>query len=591
MDKNDNTLLDNSEYDRLTQYSRLIEEANLAYTETEVYEIAARYTANILKVHRCSIALLDDSDQFFDVIALNGSEGIIPVGQKLPRAGTMIGDVLDKGEVIVVHDASDSDYLDVAKLRDLGSSFMNAPLISGGKIHGTLNTMRVEAHSYVEADKEVIRQVAGLLASNIESRRLFEYLQKNLEKKRKYAERLQRSQALLKTSHEIAQIGSWEWDAVTNALTFSEQMFKITGLDSDSFNGDIDKNWGALAGDKGQELAEAIEFGFQEEMLAPYEYSIAQTNGSQRIVWAVAQPFYDENNDLVRVVGTAQDITERKQLESQLVQSQKLESIGQLAAGVAHEINTPIQYVGDNVTFLQDSFSEIQDLIGIYGAVIETAKAGKLDEDSILETESELEDAEVDYLLTEIPKALEQTLEGIERVASIVRAMKEFSHPGQEEKVMMDVNGMLKTTTTIARNEWKYVALVEFNLDPSLPEVPCMPSELNQVFLNVLVNAAHAIEKVVDIDRGEKGTITLSTSADEKWVEIRISDTGCGIPEHARHRIFDPFYTTKEVGKGTGQGLAISQSVVTKKHNGQLFFETETGKGTTFFIRLPREVE
>jgi len=175
----------------------------------------------------------------------------------------------------------------------------------------------------------------------------------------------------------------------------------------------------------------------------------------------------------------------------------------------------------------------------------------------------------------------------VERVAKIVLAMKEFSHPGTDEKKLVDINKAIESTITVSRNEWKYVAELHTDLDPNLGLVPCLASELNQVFLNIIVNAAHAIGDAIAGREGARGTVTIATRPVDDWCEIRISDSGCGIPKAIRHRVFDPFFTTKEVGKGTGQGLAIAHDVVVNKHQGTLAVESEVGAGTTFIIRLP----
>ncbi|MCK4546251.1 MAG: response regulator [Candidatus Eisenbacteria sp.] len=281
------------------------------------------------------------------------------------------------------------------------------------------------------------------------------------------------------------------------------------------------------------------------------------------------------------------DIAESRAREHQIVQSQKLESIGQLAAGIAHEINTPTQYVGDNVRFLDEAFRDLETLLAKGDQLVKAVKAGEKSEGLIQEMESLAEDADVEYLTEEIPRAISQALEGIDRVAHIVRAMKEFSHPGTDGHVPTDVNKAIESTATVARNEWKYVADMKMELDKSLPLVPCLPGEFNQVILNLIINAAHAIAGSAESGASEKGRITLSTTLVGNEAEIRISDTGTGIPEEIRSRVFDPFFTTKEVGKGTGQGLAVCRSVIVQKHGGTLQFETETGRGTTFVIRLP----
>jgi PAS domain S-box-containing protein len=277
---------------------------------------------------------------------------------------------------------------------------------------------------------------------------------------------------------------------------------------------------------------------------------------------------------------------ERKSMELQLIQAHKLESIGQLAAGIAHEINTPTQYIGDNTRFLQDAFTGLIALLPKYSELLQAARSGKITPDLIASVEKAEAAADLEFMLTEIPQAIQQSLEGLERVTKIVRAMKDFSHPGVREKTMIDINHSIESTITVARNEWKYIAEMELKLDRSLPLVPCMPGEINQVVLNLVVNAAHAIEEVVAKQPDSKGTITVSTHRAGNSVEIRIRDTGAGIPERIRGKIFEPFFTTKEVGKGTGQGLAIARGVIAK-HGGDIEFESEVGRGTTFIVRLP----
>jgi PAS domain S-box-containing protein len=290
---------------------------------------------------------------------------------------------------------------------------------------------------------------------------------------------------------------------------------------------------------------------------------------------------------VVRFEGMCEDITERNQLREQLFQAQKLESVGQLAAGIAHEINTPTQYIGDNVRFMKDAFSDLKGLLSTYDRLLLAAKGNTLSSELIQETEEAAKRSDAAYLLEEIPKAIDQSLDGIGRVSTIVGAMKEFSHPSTKEQVPLDLNHAIESTITVARNEWKYVADLETDFDASLPPVPCQPGEFNQVILNLIVNAAHAIGDVVRQGGPDKGKITVQTRRCSEWAEIRIKDTGTGIPEKIRARIFDPFFTTKEVGKGTGQGLAIARSVIVDKHGGSLHFETEDQKGTTFIIRLP----
>lgn len=286
-----------------------------------------------------------------------------------------------------------------------------------------------------------------------------------------------------------------------------------------------------------------------------------------------------------------EEVTERRVMENQLVQSQKLRAIGRLAAGIAHEINSPTQFIGDNVGFVQSAFAKLSQVFEAYQNLLQAAKGGSVTNDLIDAAEQVATHVDLAYLLDEVPFAIEDAQEGVQRVSKIVQAMKEFSHPGIDEKVPVNINKTIESTITVARNEWKYVADVETHFDPNLPPVPCLPGEFNQTILNLLVNAAHAIADVVDHESGQKGIISVSTHPNSDYAEVRIADTGSGIPEAIQTRIFDPFFTTKEAGRGTGQGLSIAHSVIVEKHGGTLDFETTPGQGTTFIIRLPLTLE
>jgi PAS domain S-box-containing protein len=293
----------------------------------------------------------------------------------------------------------------------------------------------------------------------------------------------------------------------------------------------------------------------------------------------------EEGIDELLIIGS--DVTEREILGQQLRQAQKLEAIGQLAAGIAHEINTPIQYAGDNTRFLQESWPSFLALFAIGRELRQEAETGTISPQTIRKFDALVQRADFEYLQGEIPRAIEQSLEGIQRVAKIVRAMKEFSHPGSEEKKSIDINKAIETTITVAHNEWKYVASVETHLDPDLPLVLCHAGEFNQVILNLLINAAHAIAQAGENASGVKGRIVVSTSHDGEWAEISISDTGAGMPEAVRARVFEPFFTTKPVGQGTGQELALVHTAIVRRHGGKVWFDSEVGKGTTFYIRIP----
>jgi len=278
------------------------------------------------------------------------------------------------------------------------------------------------------------------------------------------------------------------------------------------------------------------------------------------------------------------ELQERDRISMELNLARKLESVGRLASGIAHEINTPIHYVGDGVSFLKSAVADLRQLVEMYRDAIARLAQGA-EPDVVQRRLAEME-AKFDkpFLDEEIPAAFERTHEGIERVASIVRAMKEFAHPDEREHSPADINRAIETTLLVASNEYKYCATVQTALG-EVPAVMCNIGELNQVFLNVLVNAAHAIEAAGR--DAATGVIKVSTAAFGRFVDITFEDNGCGIPNENLERIFDPFFTTKEVGKGTGQGLAIARSIVVEKHGGTIDVRSDVGIGTRLVLRLP----
>jgi PAS domain S-box-containing protein len=283
--------------------------------------------------------------------------------------------------------------------------------------------------------------------------------------------------------------------------------------------------------------------------------------------------------------GVMIDVTMSREMEMQLRQSQKLEAVGRMAAGVAHEINTPVQFITDSLQFVREASADLMNLVGKYRELESAVLAGAPALEAAARASEAEQNADLEYLCENVPKALERTMEGLDRVTAIVRAMKEFAYPDRKEMAQADLNHAISTTLTLARNEYKYVADVETDLG-DIPQVVCHVGDINQVVLNIVVNAAQAIGDVV---RGteQRGKISIRTRAEGEDVLISIADTGGGIPGHVRDRIFDPFFTTKEVGRGSGQGLGIARSIVVEKHRGTLTFETEMGKGTTFYVRLP----
>jgi signal transduction histidine kinase len=278
---------------------------------------------------------------------------------------------------------------------------------------------------------------------------------------------------------------------------------------------------------------------------------------------------------------------ERREMESQLRHAQKLESVGHLAAGIAHEVNTPAQYIGDNIRFLEKSFSLLNPLLRQHEELLKAVKQKADTGELVAGLEESARLCHLDFLLAETPRAIEQSLEGVNSVTRIVRAMRDFSHPGAGERIPVDLNQAVENTLVVSAHEWKYVASVVKDFQPDLPPVLCLPGEINQVILNLVVNAAHAIAGVVGDGSRGKGIITISTRLCGDQAEIQVRDTGTGIPEAIRDKVFDPFFTTRPFGQGTGQGLAIARNVIVGRHEGTLTFQTETGAGTVFTIRLP----
>ncbi len=318
-----------------------------------------------------------------------------------------------------------------------------------------------------------------------------------------------------------------------------------------------------------------------------FEMTFIRSDRNSVLTLVSPTSLYDPDGKYRGSFAVVTDITVLKHLQTRLLHSEKLESMGRLAAGIAHEINTPTQYIGSNFQFLEDSFTDITEILVRYESLLTALNKKEPVTAQIKGIEELRERLQIDSLLDDIPAAFHDIAEGLKRITDIVSSVKRFAHPGKDSTAYTDLNEAILSTITVSTNEWKYVADVETDFDPDLPKVPCVASAINQVILNLIVNAAHTIADLTENGAQRKGKITITTRTLGDFVEIRVSDTGKGIPEEFRNRIFDPFFTTKDVGKGTGQGLAIARTIITETHHGSIEFETDLGRGTTFIIKLP----
>jgi PAS domain S-box-containing protein len=384
------------------------------------------------------------------------------------------------------------------------------------------------------------------------------------------ASTLERERILLRTMIDLLPAVIYAKDLESRFVACNEQVARGMGTTAAQVIGKTDFDFypRAMAEQFFADEQAIIKSG--QPLIDHEEQALDRHRGSVRHILTSKVPVRDSAGNIIGIVGTGRDITDRKEAEQRRAAGERLESIGRLAAGVAHEINTPVQYVSDSAVFIREDVHELLAQL----VKLQTSQSAAPDSAS-----------DVAYLQHEIPGALERVLEGLARITEIVRSMKDFSYPDQCEMRSIDLNRAIHSTLVIARSEYKRVAEVETDF-AELPLITCHGGQINQVVLNLVLNATHSIADVVR-STGKTGLITVKTFVDGPDVVVRISDTGTGIPEAIRHRIFEPFFTTKGVGQGTGQGLSIARDVVVQGHGGSLTFETEAGTGTSFFIRLP----
>lgn len=377
-----------------------------------------------------------------------------------------------------------------------------------------------------------------------------------------------------------ANLGLWEIDLRTGDVWHNDRYWTMLGYQPNEISTGVEQ-WLALTHPDDAPTLRALVAG---QRANPGEfrvdYRMRAKDGSWRWVHASGRAVVSAEPDSEqRIAGVQLDVTERREAEIRMQSSERLESVGKLAAGVAHEINTPVQFVSDSIYFVRDGLHELLALSDRM-RTIAARDPGNLPAVQALSSN-------LPYLIENLPKALERSLDGLKRVSEIVSSMRELAHPDRPEMSEIDVNHIIETALVVARSEYKYVADTETDFG-ALPPVWCHAGELNQVIINLLINASHAIADVL-AGSDNKGLIRVSTRMEGERVLISVADNGAGIPEDIRHRVFDPFFTTKEVGRGTGQGLAISRNIIVKRHGGSIDFDSTPGRGTVFTVRLPRD--
>jgi PAS domain S-box-containing protein len=406
-----------------------------------------------------------------------------------------------------------------------------------------------------------------------------------LESEGRYRQLVEQIPAVIYDTHMDA-------DGTVSLQYVSPQCAAILGMDADALYADTSDWWAGVHSEDRAGVEAAV--AHREPAGAPAtEFRFVRPDGEE--IWLRDTATTVPDHAAGRYVqGVMFDITaskhaesEQERMELELRLAQKLEAVGQLAAGIAHEINTPVQFIGDSLSFLHSAFGDLMALVGVYDELKRSTEHGAPPPELLQRVTDAETVADVEYLTERLPAAFERTVDGVQRVATIVRARREYGHPPSTDFVPIDLNAVIENTLIVATSEYKYVADVTTELG-ELPPVVCNRGDINQVVLNLIVNAAHAIADVVG-KTGERGRITIRTALENESVRISIADTGPGIPAAIGERIYEPFFTTKPVGRGTGQGLAITRTIV-ERHDGTISFDTIAGAGTTFHIILPTHV-
>jgi PAS domain S-box-containing protein len=561
------------------QLSALGAAVGLSLNETDSLAHALQHCADALITHLdaafARIWTFDERDGVLELQAsaglsthVTGPHGRVPIGQF--TIGRIARDRKAYVTNTVIGDPEVEDQ--VWARREEMVAFAGHPLVVDEHLVGVMTLFARDALS--DTVVAALASVSDHIALGIERHRS--------------AAALRSAEERMRFALQNADVGIWDMDYTTGVLRWSETMEAHYGLEPGTFGGTFAAFVERIHPDDRESLMETVRKAMKSGLDFRVEHRSIWPDGTVRWLSGAGRVHLGEHSEPVRGVGISLDVTPWRKLELELRHAQKLESVGRLASGVAHEINTPMQFVSDSVHFVQDAMADLVDVVTKYRAVNELVLADLPARSAAGAATQAEQEMDLDYVLANVPAALDRSIEGLNRVTVIVQSMKDFAHPGRTEMAAVDLNRAIQSTLTIARNEYKYVADVETDFG-DIPLVMCYGGDVNQAFLNIIVNAAHAIGGTT---RGTeaRGRIVIQTRVDGDDVVVRISDSGGGIPEAIRDQVFDPFFTTKDVGKGTGQGLAIARAVIVEKHSGDLSFETEMGHGSTFVIRLPIDV-
>jgi signal transduction histidine kinase len=525
-----------------------------------------RLAALVCRAPIAAVSLVDQTHQWFlagQGLALSGT----------PRALAFCDQTIRGREVFEVEDARRDPEFATSPLVTGDPHvvfYAGAPLLPpSGQAVGALCVVDHQPRTLSADEREALRLLARQVMRRLEQDRALAALRAlgrervaHLEQLRRYADVTAHSEQRLALVLQAVDAGVWDWDLVTGEVHFSPRFAELLELASDSplpieqlFIAVDDHELEALHAAFGDLFARRLDRLWQE-------FAVRTAGGDPRWLRFRGQvTTWGDDGAPQRAVGLVVDITRDRRRDDQLRAAQKLDALGGLAAGVAHEINTPLQVVSHNLDYLASQCGEVVASIG-------TARP----------------DDDVRALHDDVAGAIAESIDGLDRVTHIVRALKEFSHQGGAVRERVDVNQMIEHAIALTRHEWKFVADVERDLAPGLPPVPAAGYECGQLLVNLLVNAAHAV--LAASRPGARGRIGVVTRRIGAQVEIRVWDTGTGIAPDIRDRVFDPFFTTKSVGLGTGQGLATARGIV-ERHGGTIAFDTEVGRGTTFVVRLP----